>query len=138
MISKKFLNYIVLIVILVCVESSCTRNKTSKSNWSPQSLHLEIKSKGLKTLQSKREKALNDGLLITEKDSWVKGAISASKKSEEKKIKLNIFLTDLDDFAMVNKIMASYFDQPYPARAAIGVVALPRGALVEMDAVMVL
>ena len=53
-------------------------------------------------------------------------------------VKLNIFLTDLDDFAMVNKIMASYFDQPYPARAAIGVVALPRGALVEMDAVMVL
>ena len=75
MIEKKFLNYIVLIVILVCVESSCTRNKTSKSNWSPQSLHLEIKSKGLKTLQSKRGKALNDGLIITEKDSWVKGAI---------------------------------------------------------------
>lgn len=53
-------------------------------------------------------------------------------------IKLNIYLTDLDDFAMVNKIMASYFDKPYPARAAIGVAALPRGALVEMDAVMVL
>jgi reactive intermediate/imine deaminase len=53
-------------------------------------------------------------------------------------VKLNIYLTDLDDFAMVNKIMASYFDLPYPARAAIGVVALPRGALVEMDAVMVL
>ena len=53
-------------------------------------------------------------------------------------VKLNIYLTDLDDFAMVNKIMASYFDQPYPARAAVGVVALPRGALVEMDAVMVL
>ncbi len=53
-------------------------------------------------------------------------------------VKLNVYLTDLDDFAMVNKIMASYFDQPYPARAAVGVVALPRGALVEMDAVMVL
>lgn len=52
--------------------------------------------------------------------------------------KLNIYLTDLDDFSMVNKIMASYFDRPYPARAAIGVMALPRGALVEMDAVMVL
>ncbi|MDG1690318.1 MAG: hypothetical protein P8I02_06055, partial [Flavobacteriales bacterium] len=73
MIDKKFLNYILLIVILFCVESSCTRKKTSKSNWSPQSLHLEIKSKGLKTLQSKREKALDVGLLITEKDSWVKG-----------------------------------------------------------------
>ncbi len=53
-------------------------------------------------------------------------------------VKLNVYLTDLEDFAMVNKIMASYFDQPYPARAAVGVVALPRGALVEMDAVMVL
>ncbi|MEK6685102.1 MAG: Rid family detoxifying hydrolase [Pseudomonadota bacterium] len=53
-------------------------------------------------------------------------------------VKLNIFLTDLENFALVNEIMASYFTQPYPARAAIGVKALPRGALVEMDAVMVL
>ena len=53
-------------------------------------------------------------------------------------VKLNVYLTDLDDFAKVNKIMASYFDQPYPARAAISVVALPRGSLVEMDAIMVL
>ncbi len=53
-------------------------------------------------------------------------------------VKLNVYLTDLDDFAMVNKIMASYFNQPYPARAAVGVGALPRGALVEMDAIMVL
>jgi len=53
-------------------------------------------------------------------------------------VKLNVYLTDLDDFTKVNKIMASYFDQPYPARAAVGVVALPRGALVEMDAIMVL
>ncbi len=53
-------------------------------------------------------------------------------------VKLNVYLTDLDDFAMVNKIMASYFNQPYPARAAVGVAALPRGALVEMDAIMVL
>ncbi|ALQ52324.1 RidA family protein [Nitrosomonas ureae] len=53
-------------------------------------------------------------------------------------VKLNIFLTDLDNFALVNEIMASHFSQPYPARAAIGVKALPRGALVEMDGVMVL
>ena len=53
-------------------------------------------------------------------------------------VKLNIFLTDLENFARVNEIMASYFTQPYPARAAVGVKALPRGALVEMDAVMVL
>ena len=53
-------------------------------------------------------------------------------------VKLNIFLIDLDNFALVNEIMASHFVQPYPARAAIGVKALPRGALVEMDGVMVL
>ncbi len=52
--------------------------------------------------------------------------------------KLNIFLTDLDHFALVNQVMADYFRQPYPARAAVGVAALPRGAHVEMDAVMVL
>ncbi len=50
--------------------------------------------------------------------------------------KLNVFLTDLSHFATVNSIMAEYFQQPYPARAAIGVAALPRGARVEMDGVM--
>lgn len=50
--------------------------------------------------------------------------------------KLNIFLTDLSHFALVNEVMARYFQEPYPARAAIGVAALPRGALVEMDGVM--
>lgn len=53
-------------------------------------------------------------------------------------VKLNVFLTDLTHFALVNEIMASYFHQPFPARAAVGVAALPRGAAVEMDAVMVL
>ena len=53
-------------------------------------------------------------------------------------VKLNVFLTDLNDFAMVNQVMADYFQEPYPARAAIGVAALPKGAAVEMDAVMVL
>lgn len=52
--------------------------------------------------------------------------------------KLNIFLTDLVHFAKVNEIMGQYFQQPYPARAAIGVAALPRGARIEADAVMVL
>lgn len=50
--------------------------------------------------------------------------------------KLNIFLTDLSHFPLVNEIMAEYFQQPYPARAAIGVASLPKGAGVEMDAVM--
>jgi len=52
-------------------------------------------------------------------------------------VKLNVFLTDLSHFPLVNQIMADYFQEPYPARAAIGVAALPRGAAVEMDAVMV-
>jgi len=53
-------------------------------------------------------------------------------------VKLNVFLVDLKNFAKVNEIMASYFQQPYPARAAVGVSALPRGALVEMDGVLVI
>lgn len=53
-------------------------------------------------------------------------------------VKLNIFLTDLGNFATVNEIMAQYFEAPYPARAAVGVAALPKGAEVEMDAIMVL
>jgi reactive intermediate/imine deaminase len=53
-------------------------------------------------------------------------------------VKLNIFLTDLSHFALVNTIMAEYFSQPYPARAAVGVASLPRGALVEADGVLVL
>jgi len=53
-------------------------------------------------------------------------------------VKLNIFLTDLNNFAVLNEIMASYFDQPYPARAAIGVNELPKGVSVEMDGVMVI
>lgn len=52
--------------------------------------------------------------------------------------KLNIFLTDLSHFPLVNEIMAAYFAEPYPARAAVGVAALPKGAQVEMDAIMVL
>ena len=52
--------------------------------------------------------------------------------------KLSVFLTDLGHFSRVNEIMAEYFSQPYPARAAVGVASLPRGALVEADAVMVL
>ena len=51
-------------------------------------------------------------------------------------VKLNVFLTDLSHFPVVNQVMADYFSQPYPARAAIGVAALPKAAGVEMDAVM--
>jgi len=53
-------------------------------------------------------------------------------------VKLNVFLTDLSHFPIVNEIMGRYFQAPYPARAAIGVAALPKAAKVEMDAIMVL
>jgi reactive intermediate/imine deaminase len=53
-------------------------------------------------------------------------------------VKLNIFLTDLSHFALVNEVMARYFELPYPARAAIGVAELPKGAAVEMDGILVL
>jgi reactive intermediate/imine deaminase len=53
-------------------------------------------------------------------------------------VKLNVFLTDLADFPLVNEIMAKYFKEPYPARAAIGISALPKGALVEMDGILVI
>ena len=52
-------------------------------------------------------------------------------------VKLTVYLTDLGDFQRVNEIMAQYFDEPYPARAAIGVAGLPKCAVVEMDAILV-
>ena len=52
--------------------------------------------------------------------------------------KLNVYLTDLAHFPLVNEIMAGYFNEPYPARAAVGVASLPKGAMVEMDAFMVM
>lgn len=52
--------------------------------------------------------------------------------------KLNVYLTDLGHFPLVNQVMAEYFQEPYPARAAVGVAALPRGAAVEIDGVLVL
>ncbi len=53
-------------------------------------------------------------------------------------VKLNVYLTDLANFPVVNEVMADYFRKPYPARAAVGVADLPKGASVEMDAIMVL
>jgi reactive intermediate/imine deaminase len=60
----------------------------------------------------------------------------AANGSLDHVVKLNVFLTDLGHFPLVNEIMAEYFSQPYPARAAIGVAALPRAAAVEMDAIL--
>ena len=53
-------------------------------------------------------------------------------------VKVNIYLTDLNDFATVNKVMAEYFEQPYPARAAVGVASLPKDAGVEIEGTLVL
>ncbi len=53
-------------------------------------------------------------------------------------VKLNIFLTDLSHFPVVNEVMGQYFQEPYPARAAIGVRELPKGAQVEMDGILVI
>ena len=52
--------------------------------------------------------------------------------------KLNIYLTDLSDFPLINEIMPEYFSEPYPARAVVGVASLPKGATIEMDAVMMI
>ena len=68
----------------------------------------------------------------------LKAVAEASGGSLAQVVKLNVFLTDLGNFARVNEIMSRYFQQPYPARAAVGVASLPRGSQVEMDAVIVL
>ena len=66
----------------------------------------------------------------------LKAVAEASGGSLADVVKLNVFLTDLSNFALVNSIMAEYFTAPYPARAAVGVASLPRGALVEADGVI--
>ena len=68
----------------------------------------------------------------------LKAVAAASGGSLADVVKLNIFLVDLGNFPIVNEIMAKYFEEPYPARAAIGVAALPKGVGVEMDAVLVI
>jgi reactive intermediate/imine deaminase len=68
----------------------------------------------------------------------MKAVAEASGGSLADAVKLTIFLTDLSNFANVNEVMARYFAEPYPARAAVGVKELPRGAVVEADAILVL
>jgi len=66
----------------------------------------------------------------------LQAVIEASGGSFDNVVKLNIFLTDLNNFPTVNQVMAQYFTEPYPARAAVGVKELPKAADVEMDAVL--
>ena len=70
--------------------------------------------------------------------SNLKAVAEASGGSLANAVKLTIYLTDLANFARVNELMQQHFAAPYPARATVGVSALPRGALVEIDAVLVL
>ena len=75
---------------------------------------------------------------ITQVFDNLSAVAEASGGSLKNIVKLNIFLTDLSNFPSVNEIMAKYFSEPYPARAAIGVAALPKAVGVEMDAVLVI
>ena len=68
----------------------------------------------------------------------LKSVVEASNASLSDIVKINIYLTDLSHFALVNTIMGEYFIQPYPARAAVGVASLPRNALIEADGVVVI
>jgi reactive intermediate/imine deaminase len=68
----------------------------------------------------------------------LQGIIEAAGASFANVVKLNVYLTDLKHFALVNQAMAQYFREPYPARAAVGVASLPRGAQVEMECVLYL
>ena len=68
----------------------------------------------------------------------LKAVVEAAGGSLADVVKLNVYLTDLANFSKVNDAMARYFSEPFPARAAVGVAALPRGGLVEADGVMVL
>jgi reactive intermediate/imine deaminase len=68
----------------------------------------------------------------------LKAIVTAAGASFDDVVKATVFLTDLSHFALVNKIMAEYFREPYPARAAVGVSALPRGAEVEVECIVAL
>ena len=65
----------------------------------------------------------------------LKAIVEAAGADFSRVVKLNVYLVDLKHFALVNQVMAQYFREPYPARAAVGVAALPRGAQVEMDCI---
>ena len=68
----------------------------------------------------------------------LKAIVAAAGASLDDVVKVNLYLTDLGNFALVNRIMAEYFLEPYPARAAVGVAALPRGAQIEAEGIVAL
>jgi len=68
----------------------------------------------------------------------LRAIVAAAGATLDDVVKANVYLTDLSHFALVNKVMADYFREPYPARAAVGVAALPRGAQVEVECIVAL
>ena len=68
----------------------------------------------------------------------VQAVVEAGGGRLEQVVKLNVYLTDLDNFPVVNEVLAEYFDEPFPARAVVGVAALPKGVPVEVDAIVAL
>ena len=68
----------------------------------------------------------------------LKAVVVAAGATFDDVVKTNVYLTDLSNFALVNKVMSDYFREPYPARAAVGVAALPRGAQVEVECIVAL
>lgn len=85
--------------------------------------------------------ALNNASIEDEIHQVFKNLTAVAKASGgglQHLVKLNIYLTDLGNFAKVNEIMGQYFQQPYPARAAIGIASLPRGSRIEADGILVL
>lgn len=68
----------------------------------------------------------------------LRAVVEASGATFANIVKLNIYLTDMNNFGIINQVMAKYFNEPYPARAAVGVKELPKGALVEADGIVVL
>jgi len=94
-------------------------------------------SSGQIALHPESGEMINDSFAVEAKQVFenVKGIAEAASLSLDAAVKLTIYLTDLKDFAELNEIMSSYFAEPFPARAAIQVAALPRGATIEVDAI---
>lgn len=85
------------------------------------------------------------GMLVTGIDAQIhqsllnlRAVAAAAGATLNQAVKLTVFLVDMNDFTRVNEILAGYLEQPYPARSAVGVASLPRGALVEIEAILVL
>src|SRR5688500_12827592 len=98
-------------------------------NWVYLSGQIPLKPDTMALVEGVREQ-------ITQVFTNLKAVAKASGGTLANVVKLNVYLTDLANFPIVNEIMGAFFTEPYPARAAVGVAALPKGAAVEMDAVL--